>query len=61
MKIKCNTKLTVVGFIVLTILIITFTVLWISYQVSSLPTGNYFPETEKELTQEDIDYFYPRP
>jgi len=54
-------KLTLVGVILILLIIITFTVFWISYQVSSLPTGNYFPETEKELTQEEIDYFYPRP
>ena len=54
-------KLTMVGVILFILIIVTFTVVWISYQVSSLPTGNYFPETEKELTQEEIDYFYPRP
>jgi len=44
-------KITLVGFILFLLIIITFTVFWISYQVSSLPTGNYFPETEEEVSE----------
>jgi len=44
-------KITLVGFILFLLIIITFTVFWISYQVSSLPTGNYFPETEEEINE----------
>ena len=32
-------------------LILTFTVWWISDEVSGLPTGNYFPETEEEVSE----------
>ena len=42
-------RLTLVGFLLLVIL--TLTVWWISYQVGSLPTGNYFPETEEEINE----------
>jgi len=26
---------------------------WIVYQVSNLPTGNYFPETEEEINEDE--------